>query len=530
MQDFFEKAKALKQRSKRQVRKKSKPLLQDDRFYLSAVDYYPPDRTQRILLKPQSWSRTGAKSSQSSDHEEHVRHLLSRSGFGGAVNEVSQYSGQSLNDTVDLLLTPAPMPAPPGDWVSEPFDINAFRMLTPEEQMDYIETNFERINELRGWWIELMLGSAVNLREKLTLFWHGHFTSDIESATLAQFLYIQNDLLREHALGNFGSFLKAIYKDPAMLLYLDGVSNIAASPNENFARELLELFTMGVGNYSEDDIKEAARAFTGWQIDTYNLTSFFNPMLHDYGQKNVLGRTGNFDGDDIVDIILDQPVTAEFICRKLYTHFISREVDEAFITEMATTFRDSHYELAPLLAFMFKSAHFYSENARASLIKSPIELTVGNGRMLNISSVNLYFILFGSAILDQELLRPPNVAGWPGQRSWISPTTYVLRNLYSEVFTRPYFFIDPNTQEPYVGFDSVEFARSFNIAEVEALAAAMIRHLVRFDVDQETIEGLIPALLGTASPGEWTLDDPLAETRICNFLTEVIRLPEFQLT
>ncbi|MGH7453538.1 MAG: DUF1800 domain-containing protein, partial [bacterium] len=253
----------------------------------------------------------------------HIRHLMSRASFGLTVTELNALLPFSKIQLVTRLLADDPLPPPPGDWVNEPFDPSVYRSLPPDQQMQWQRTNRLRFEELRGWWIGRMAAASFNLREKMAFFWHGHFTTEFDTINLAQWMYLQNDTLRRHALGNFRDFLKAIYKDPAMLIYLDGVRNVARQPNENFARELLELFTMGVGHYTETDIKEAARAFTGWQIDSRNIgqpapaqVSFVIPNRHDSGIKTFFGKSGNFGGDEIIDIILDQPAVAEFICTK----------------------------------------------------------------------------------------------------------------------------------------------------------------------------------------------------------------------
>ncbi len=484
------------------------------------------------LLRRVSASKTDIGQTQRllSSNEDQIRHLLSRASFDAAVPEIQFLAGATTEAIVEALLADGELPAPPGEWVTEPFDYYAFLELSEQEQLDFLILNYERINTLRGWWMELMMGSAINLREKMTFFWHGHFTTDIESAFLAQFLYIQNDTLRRHALGNFRDFLKAIYKDPAMLLYLDGFNNVVGAPNENFARELLELFTMGVGNYTEDDIKAAARAFTGWQIDPYNLTSFFNPLLHDYRSKTFMGQTGNFEGDDIIDIILEQPQTATFICTKFYKLFVNRELDEPFINELAEIFQSNNYEIKPVLQRLFTSEQFYSNNSVAALIKSPIELVISNARMLSVQSANVYFLLFASALIDQDLMMPPNVAGWPGQRSWISSTTFVLRNTISEIYINPELVRDQDTGEAPINFDPLAFAYSFGLAGARELAEAMLKHVHRMVIDEKTFDFLLTVLVGTADPEDWSLAYPGADQLVANFLIQALRLPEFQLT
>jgi uncharacterized protein (DUF1800 family) len=460
----------------------------------------------------------------------HVRHLMSRAAFGVSVQGVKQLQPLTKTQIIDQLLANAALPNPPGDWVNEPYDPAAYRNLPPEQQQQYQQTVRQRVEQLRTWWLALMAATPFNLREKMTFFWHGHFTTELRTINLPQWLYMQNDTLRRHALGNFRDFLKAIYKDPAMLIYLDGARNNVRQPNENFARELLELFTMGVGNYTETDIKEAARAFTGWQVDSLTLTSFLNPRRHDDGIKTFFGKSGNFGGDDIIDIILEQPVTAEFICRKLYTFFVSREVDEPFVTLLADTFRQNNYEIKPVLRAIFESDHFYSDHAIAGLIKSPIELAVSNARMLEASFRNAGLILRSAAALNQDLMNPPNVAGWPGQRDWINPTTFITRNAFSETYVMGGTLENPGSNRRPVEFDAMAFARSFGVAKATPLVDQITGHLLRYPLDEATRDYLITVLVGSADPDDWSLDYPGAETQVKQFLVELMRQPEFQLT
>ncbi|MCG8605031.1 DUF1800 domain-containing protein [bacterium] len=483
----------------------------------------------RLIDKRSSVTPTEHPKHAGTTNADQVRHLLSRASFGLSVAESQVFGSAPISDLVDALLTDYAMPSPPGEWVNEPFDWLVFRELSPEEQQAFFMQNNERINEFRGWWLAQMMGIAFNLRERMTLFWHGHFTSDLEAGVLAQLLYKQIDTLRRNALGNFRDFLKEIYKDPTMLLYLDGASNIAQQPNENFARELLELFTLGVGNYTEKDIKEAARAFSGWQLDLYNLTSFLNPTLHDYGLKTFLGQTGNFDGDDIIDIILQQAQTAKHIARAVYEHFVSREPDEEVIDSLAKTFRSNDYEIKPMLRELFTNEHFYSDHAIGSLIKAPVEMAALNARALSVQNLDPFFVLFTTAIQDQELMNPPNVAGWPGQRNWISPTTYVTRNTINEVYVNP-DLIRNDVGEPFMEFDPLAFARSFGTEDARTLAQAMVDHLLRISVSEETLNFLVTTLIGTADPSDWSLDYPGADRQVQAFLVQVIRLPEYHLT
>ncbi|MEO8559172.1 MAG: DUF1800 domain-containing protein, partial [Rhodospirillales bacterium] len=237
----------------------------------------------------------------------------------------------------------------------------------------------------------------------------------------------QNELFRREAAGNFARLLHEIARDPAMLIYLDGATNRRGQPNENFARELLELFTLGEGNYSEQDIKQAARAFTGHSLDRQSGQYRFYPGLHDDGEKYVFGHNGNFDADQIVDMLLQNPRTAEFIVGKLWREFVSPTPDAAEIKRLAASFRAGKYEIKPLLREMFLSAAFRDPKNRGVLFKSPVELIVGTIRLLQIPVENKRKLVAASRTLGQDLFSPPNVKGWPGGEAWISTYTLGLR-------------------------------------------------------------------------------------------------------
>jgi len=457
-------------------------------------------------------------------------HLFMRAAFGGTQAEIGMLGSLPREEALNLLLADAPLPPPPGAWVSEPYITEG---LTQEQLMELQRLNRERIDQLINWWVELMRGALYNLREKMALFWHGHFATEADVVNLAQWLFIHTDMLRRNTLGNFRTFLKEMWKDPAILIYLDGNQNNRIHPNENFARELLELFTMGVGNYTEQDIKEAARAFTGWRVDRTTLTSYFVPNRYDSSVKTFLGQSGNFDGDAIIDIILQQSVTATFICHKLYQFFVSPEVDDTRVTALADIFRNNDYEIKPVLRAMFESDYFYDENSVGVIIKSPVHLTISSVRQFAATTVDPTYMFVASRLLDQILLDPPNVAGWPGQRAWISPTTLALRGAYGETVIKGGNINRPNANpdrvKPIV-VDAMAFARSFGVNKARELLDKWIEHLLPFGVDENSKEFLLSVLIETADENDWSLDYPGADVRVKNCLTQIVRLPEFQLT
>lgn len=309
-----------------------------------------------------------------------AKHLLSRTGFSPTEAEVETYAALSRTQAVDRLLAETGTVArtPPPGWVDEPrLRLNRLKDLSDAEKQALLKQEIQRGIALRGWWYREMLTTPSPLTERMTLFWHNHFVSSQQKVKVAQLMYRQNVLLRSQALGNFGTLLHAAARDPAMVIYLDSASNRRGRPNENFAREVMELFTLGVGHYTEQDVKEAARAFTGWSLDRESGEFRFYRFLHDNGEKTVLGRSGDLGGDDVLDILLEQPATAEFIVAKLWREFVSPDPDPKEVAHLAGMFRANDYEIKPLLRALFLSDAFYAKENRAMLVKSPAELLVG---------------------------------------------------------------------------------------------------------------------------------------------------------
>jgi uncharacterized protein (DUF1800 family) len=361
-------------------------------------------------------------------------HLLRRAGFGGTSEEVNRLFEIGLNRAVDWLVdyrTVAYEPAPPqvDPLLLEPLDRVELRTMTPEQREEYLDQRrrAERrtFEEVRLWWIERMVESPRPLEEKMTLFWHGHFTSGMREVRNALFLKEQNEFLRRRALDNFRELLKGISRDRAMLIYLDGRNNVKARPNENYGRELLELFTLGVGNYTEADIKAAARAFTG---GTFNDDGFvFRRRQHDDRVKTFLGRTGRWDGDDIIDIILEQPACARFLARKLLEFYCRPDPPPLLVERLARQIRAHQYELRPVMRVLLRSQAFYHPDSRGCLVKSPVEIVVGTLRTLGQPAADLLAVERAMAAMGQELLQPPNVKGWPGGAAWINTATLFHR-------------------------------------------------------------------------------------------------------
>ena len=398
---------------------------------------------------------------------ERAAHLIERAGFGETPDRIARLARMTPRQAVDELVDfeaidnralkpfdesgiwdPGMDPFPPsraeavriarehGEGLGEKLlPVGSQRRLQPvvDKFFHSLAANDIETQRLGLWWANRMLMTRRPLEEKLTLFWHGHFATGENKVRDYRMMLRQNEMFRSHASGSLRELLVGILKDPAMLVYLDNGENVKKHPNENFGRELLALFTMGVGNYTEHDVREGARAFTGWTNDV--LTFKFDAGQHDFTDKTFLGRTGNLNGEDVIDTILKQRATGEFVAAKLYRYFVREDIAGPVKTELGGTFRDNDYELKPLLKRIFLSKDFYSPPSYATQIKSPVHLVISTYKKMGLSEVPT-IPDFGRATagLGQALFNPPNVAGWAGGRTWITPSTLLQRgNLFREV-------------------------------------------------------------------------------------------------
>ena len=363
-----------------------------------------------------------------------ARHLLNRTGFDAQTAGIERIAGLTRNAAVERLLaathavamTPAPLS------VDEFVSPRRLRELSGEERKQFEREQIERALELKNWWVAEMIATPSPLTERMTLFWHNHFTSSLQKVRSSGLMYRQNVLLRRHALGNFGTLLHAAAKDPAMLVYLDSASNRRGQPNENFAREVMELFTLGEGHYTEQDIREAARAFTGWSISLDTGEYLWRAFAHDAGMKTVLGRRGEFGGDEVLDLLLAQPQTAEFVVAKLWKEFVSPQPEPAEIRRIARQFRESGYEIKAALRALLTSDAFFAPENRGSLIKSPVDLVIGTMRQFEVGYSDPLPLTRVLRVLGQDLFSPPNVKGWPGGEAWINSSTLLARRQFLE--------------------------------------------------------------------------------------------------
>ncbi len=433
-------------------------------------------------------------------------HLLERAGFGGAPEEIEKLAAMTPQEAVRFLVR----------WQEvknvdfKPFDESGFfpypnfiyrnrgqalrdarekgssmgvaikkagpMPLQPvvTEEFYYRFANIVEMQRVERWWAERMLTTRRPLEEKLALFWHGHFATGNEKVRDYRKMIWQYDLFREKGNGNFRDLLAGISKDPAMLIYLDNRQNVKGRPNENYAREILELFSLGPGNYTETDIKEAARAFTGWTDDGLKFKE--RPELHDTGEKTFLGRKGAFDGNAVIDVILQQEATSHFMARKLYRFFARAELSKELEDKLAASLKNGNYEIAPFLETLFLSRDFYSPKSYATQIKSPLHLVVSTYRKLGLTKIpGTPAFREITRDLGQEAGHPPNVSGWAGDkdggRAWINPSTLLER----QNFIRYVLFPKEAPRQPTNAERRVSFTQSVVGREAYEQMAEMAR-------------------------------------------------------
>ncbi len=352
----------------------------------------------------------------------HLQHLYNRIGFGITPLELQKLKGKTENQIINSLFKQSEKVSPITIDTSFISNLTKEDLKNKKKRRELMKISRKKITELNQAWLQRLYNPSEILREKMTLFWANHFVCEDKNVLFSQ---QYNNTLRKNALGNFRDFIKVVSKEPAMLRYLNNKQNKKKSPNENFARELMELFTLGQGNYTEQDIKESARAFTGYN---HNFKGDFKlrKRQHDEDEKIFLGETGYFDGDDIIDIILEQKPCAQFICEKIYRYFVNETINTNHINKMILVFYPK-YNIEELMRLVLTSDWFYSEENIGSKIKSPIELLVGIHKTVPYTLLKNKQSILLQKLLGQILLRPPNVAGWKGGKIWIDSNTIVTR-------------------------------------------------------------------------------------------------------
>ena len=423
--------------------------------------------TQAADNNAKLWSNDLSPLPTSEWNPDRAKHLLERAGFGGTPQEVERLArmtpAQAVKSLVRYQHTPDKF-TPFQDSGSHDAGLEPFAVSRPaatdlakatgeslgvkvkpegnrkaqqvaDRYLYWLRASRLETHRLGYWWANRMLTTPRPFQEKMALFWHGHFATTEEKVRDYRKLQIQNELLRQHATGKFRDLLVAVAKDPAMLAFLDAGVNLKGAPNENFAREIMELFTMGVGNYTEQDIKEAARAFTGWNYQ--GLKFVINPSQHDDGVKTVLNQTGRFNGEQVIDILLAQPVTAEYIAGKLYRYFVREDLSVSHQQQLGKLLRDSRYDTAAFMETVLLSKDFYSDDSVATRIKPPVELVISTYKKMGLQAVpGIPDFNEQTELLGQKLFYPPNVAGWAHGRSWITPGLLLARGnvIYDTVF------------------------------------------------------------------------------------------------
>jgi len=364
-----------------------------------------------------------------------IAHLLRRAGFGATEAELDQYTALGFDGALDRLLHPEQVDDSATDQLLAPLALN------PNDPTDVQARR--QIEAAKFWWLNRMLYTQRPLVEKLALFWHTHFATANSKVGNAPLMLQQIQLFRDFGLGSFETLLQKVTRDPAMLIWLDNRQNRKGAPNENYAREVQELFTVGIGNYTEQDIHEAARAFTGHTLDR-TFQYVFNPNQHDNGQKTFQGQSGNFDADDILGILVRNPACARFITTKLFSYFVYDSPDSSTIDRLSGTFVSSNFDVRAVLHDIFSGPEFLSPQAFHGQVKQPADLVVGSLKALNVQNVGPDATQ-ALRRMGQDLLNPPDVSGWKGGAAWINSTTlferfnWGLRLAMGRDAAKPYF-------------------------------------------------------------------------------------------
>ncbi len=451
-------------------------------------------------------------------------HLLRRLGFGASHSQIEAALEANPLDLVDQMIdnaTNEPLPNAPSwkDWTVEDYQVD----------IDVVQ------DHLLEWTTVSLEAMATNsFRERLMLFWHNHFVTELETYVCPPQLYSYHKILQQYALGNFKIFTEEMGKTPAMLVYLNGVQNDKDNPNENYARELYELFTLGQDKgYTQDDITETARALTGWVIPVGCSESIFFAPRHDNGTKTIFGQTGNWGYEDVHDILFEQRANevAQHICTKIYKHFVGIEVDVEIVNGLAETFKNNDFELAPVFRQLFKSEHFFDEANIGTQIKSPLVLLVSflNDTNFTYGTDIVQFLGYGAGGLGQQLFEPVDVAGWQGDKSWITSATLTGRWQYIQAYVG---YIYENYSPELVTFAKT---LSNNSNDPAFITRSIVDHFVvnglqsenAYEVATEVFKFEVPQ--NYFDEGLWNLDWEYVDVMVALLLIHVSQLPEFQL-
>jgi uncharacterized protein (DUF1800 family) len=442
-------------------------------------------------------------------------HLLRRAGFGGTRQEIADFVSMgreaSVNYLVDFEIV---------DDSEMESGLAAANFLEPNQN------NMLNVGQIQQWWMYRMLHTKRPLVEKMVLFWHDHFATAVSKVVNREYMIEQNYILREHALGNFEDLVLDVAQDPAMIVFLDNNTNIKGSPNENFGRELMELFTTGIfdqvtgeENYTEFDIQEAARAFTGWTIRRRNF--FFNAAQHDFGIKTVFGESGDFNGEDIINMLVQLDATARHMAWKLLEWFVFPDPSAELIEEVAQVYFDSGYNIKEVVRYILLSDAFCSQSALNANVKNPTEFIVGMIRMLEADADPRAF-LDSMALLEQVLFNPPTVAGWDWGLAWINTATLLIRYNVSNSLASARGRVGRSA----VSFDPGNLLSTTDAASAEAVVDFFLALMGPLDVSVTTRQTLIDYL---DSDGTFTVNNATIDQKVRGLVHLVTALPEFQL-
>ncbi len=440
-------------------------------------------------------------------------HLLRRAGFGATPEEIDDVLLLGREGAVDYLIH------------YEQIDDSAMEQALAAQ--NYLQPPAGQplsLPAIQQWWLFRMLHTRRPLQEKMTLFWHDHFATAVSKVVSRELMLQQNELFRRLALGNFGEMLVEVSKDPAMIIWLDNNTNVKGSPNENYARELMELFTMGINdvitgepNYTEEDIHESARAFTGWTIRRGRF--FFNSSQHDYGTKTFLGEAGAFNGEDIVDILVKRRATARFMSKKLLEFFVYPNPEPELIEEVADVYLNNQYNMMAVVRHILLMNAFYSERALFANIKSPTELVIGTIRMLKATATPHRVILGAMSLMEQTLFNPPTVAGWDGGLNWINTATLLVRYNFANGLVS-------SRGGPVATFDPNRLLEGQNLTTAEQIVDHFLNVFGPLPVSTATRQALIDYL---NSDGPFTLNAQTIDRQVRGLIHLILTLPEYQL-
>ncbi|MEY2719834.1 MAG: hypothetical protein RLZZ273_1200 [Bacteroidota bacterium] len=445
-------------------------------------------------------------------------HLLRRATFHPTYQAAKALVGLAPSEAVSRLLSTPVAPLADLPWAT-----------TAPNYQDFA-ANARLWPEMQQWWMQRVL-SVPHVHEKLIVFWHNVFTSDYIRVYIAQWMVNQHKLIRSNAT-NYAVLAEKIVGDPAMLRYLDGELNVKGRPNENFAREWFELFTLGIGNYTEQDIQDAARAFTGWRIN--GVQGVYSKQLADTDTKTILGKTGQWDWKDVVRITLESDVCARYIAKRIVKQFVEFYPTDDTITNVQQIVRSANYDMVAILQRLLSSEYFYTMSVRGALIKSPAELVVGLAASIGALRVQPSYCVASMTKLTQEPFYPPTVEGWKGHHAWITSSTFPQRQRFAEAFidgrqagsSAKLLDAEGKNFTPDVVAMVLQLPDADDAAKLVAHVASL---MLAVPVTQKQLSVLLEIMLAGAQVYEWNVNSPSAPQRIKFLLQAIVRMPEYQL-